>query len=227
MTYRSAQEKALFSRSLREQKFSNANCRGENPAKFRVSSCSPLFSPRDFAEKLRENSRRNTANFRGVSPRNFAQILHETTESFKRKRDYIGDITILTRKGKTHIRLGIRSGSPSDQRPRCPHEETVGPYLPIVIFRGVSPGTFTEFLRKISRRKPSAKYVFLFFSAKTLSRARGVPRRNAKKEFFSWADLYVAILYLVIYLFPVKIIYFILILAIKVYLFTMKYFLVI
>ena len=37
----------------------------------------------------------------------------------------------MTRRVKTHIRLGIRTVSPSDQSPCCPHEETLGPYLPI------------------------------------------------------------------------------------------------
>ena len=45
--------------------------------------------------------------------------------------DYIGEVTILTgfmtRRVKTHIRLGIRSVSPSDKSPSCPHEETFGP----------------------------------------------------------------------------------------------------
>ena len=75
----------------------------------------------------------------------------------------------MTRRVKTHIRLGIRSVSPSDQSPHCPHEETLGPYLPITKFlreisrsvsekcREVSPRTFAEFLREISRRKPAAK----------------------------------------------------------------------
>ena len=63
----------------------------------------------------------------------------------------------MTRQVKTHIRLGIRSGSPSDQSPRCPHEETLGPYLPIAKFQGVSLRNLAEFLRKISQRKPSAK----------------------------------------------------------------------
>ena len=63
----------------------------------------------------------------------------------------------MTRQVKAHIRLGIRSGSPSDQSPRCPHEETLVPYLPIAKFRGVSPRNVAGFLREISRRKPSAK----------------------------------------------------------------------
>ena len=88
--YRSAQEESFFfffffSRSLREQKFSNANFRGENSARSRVSSRRQCFPPRDFAEKLRENSRRNSANFHRVSPRRFAQILRENSESFKKK----------------------------------------------------------------------------------------------------------------------------------------------
>ena len=56
----------------------------------------------------------------------------------------------MTRRVKTSIKLGIRSVSPSDQSPRCPHEETIGSYLPIAKvrremsrlsanFRGVSP----------------------------------------------------------------------------------------
>ena len=63
----------------------------------------------------------------------------------------------MARRMKTHIRLGIRSVSPSEQSPRCPHEETLGPYLTIAKFRGVSPRNFAEFLHEISRRKPSAK----------------------------------------------------------------------
>ena len=78
----------------------------------------------------------------------------------------------MTGRVKTHIRLGIRSVCLSDPSPRCPHEETLGPYLPITKFRGVSPrnlagvsakcrgvspGTFAEFLSEISQRKPSAK----------------------------------------------------------------------
>ena len=57
----------------------------------------------------------------------------------------------MTPRLETHIRLGIRSVSPSDQSPRCPHEETLGPYLPIAKFRGVSPRHLAEFLRDISR----------------------------------------------------------------------------
>ena len=63
----------------------------------------------------------------------------------------------MTRRVKTHIRLGTRSVSLSNQSPRCPHEETLGPYLPIAEFRGVSPRNVAEFLRKILQRKPSAK----------------------------------------------------------------------
>ena len=44
----------------------------------------------------------------------------------------------MTPRVETHIRLGIRSVSVSDQSPRCPHEETLGPYVPIAKFRGVS-----------------------------------------------------------------------------------------
>ena len=89
----------------------------------------------------------------------------------------------MIRQVKTHIRLDIRSGSPSDQSPRCPQEETLGPYLSIAKFRGVSPRNFAEkILGEISD---------YFSSRKKIYRARGVLRRNAKKEPFSWADLYV------------------------------------
>ena len=56
----------------------------------------------------------------------------------------------MTCRVKTRIRLGICSVSPSDQSSRCPHEETLGPYLPIAKFRGVFPRNVTEFLRKLS-----------------------------------------------------------------------------
>ena len=63
----------------------------------------------------------------------------------------------MTRRVKTHIRLGIHSVSLSDQSPCCPHEETLGPYLPIAKFRGVSPRNLAKGLREISRRKPLTK----------------------------------------------------------------------
>ena len=92
----------------------------------------------------------------------------------------------MTRRVKTHIRLGIRSVFPSDQSPRCPHGETLLTYLPIAKFHGVSPRNFAEkTLGEISD--------FYFSPRKKLFRIRGVPRRNAKKELFSWADLYLQI----------------------------------
>ena len=57
----------------------------------------------------------------------------------------------MTRRVKIHIRLGIRSVSPSDLSPLCPHEETLGPYLPIAKFRRVSPRNLAECLRELSR----------------------------------------------------------------------------
>ena len=104
----------------------------------------------------------------------------------------------MTRRVKTHIRLGIRSVSPSDQSPHCPHEETLGPNLPNLKFlreisrsvsakcRGVSPQTFAEFLRDISRRKPLAKQmIFIFLREKNISR-KGctAAKREKKKAFF-------------------------------------------
>ena len=69
----------------------------------------------------------------------------------------------MTPRVETHIRLGIRSVSPSDQSPLCPHEEILGEIIDFYF----SP-------RKKKKKK---------------NRAKCVPRRNAKKEFFSWADL--------------------------------------
>ena len=98
----------------------------------------------------------------------------------------------MTRRVKTHIRLNIRSVSPSEQSPRCPHEETSCPHLPIAKFRGVSPRNVAEFLREflgVSPRNFVEKTLgeisdFLFFSAKEFFSRKGVPKRNAKKELF-------------------------------------------
>ena len=115
----------------------------------------------------------------------------------------------MTRRVNTPIRLGIHSVSPSDQSPRSPREETLGTYREIsrsfsAKSRGVTLRNVAEFLRELSRsfsskfrgENPRRNKWFLFFSAKKKkkkkkkNRARGVPRRNAKKELFSWADLY-------------------------------------
>ena len=113
----------------------------------------------------------------------------------------------MTRQVKTHIRLGIRSGSPSDQSVCYPHEETIASYLPIAKFRGVSSRNLAEFLREMSRiffanlrevsprnfaEKTIGEISDLYFSPrKKLFRARDVSLRNAKKELVSWADLYI------------------------------------
>ena len=97
----------------------------------------------------------------------------------------------MTDRVKTRIRLGISSVSPSDQSLRCPHEETLGPYLPIGKFRRV-------FLRNVAKRNFTAKCDFYFspqkknfaHSRKGCSTAKRGPRRNAEKELFSWAELY-------------------------------------
>ena len=81
----------------------------------------------------------------------------------------------MSRRVTTHIRLGIRSVSPSDQSPDYPHEETLGSYLPIVKFRGVSP-------RNVAEKTLGEISDFYFSPRKQLFRARGVPRRNAKKK---------------------------------------------
>ena len=67
----------------------------------------------------------------------------------------------MTPRVATHIRLSIRS---------------VFPYLPIAKLLGVSLPNLAEFLRELRENH--------FF------RAKGVLRRNAKKELFTWADLY-------------------------------------
>ena len=112
----------------------------------------------------------------------------------------------MTRRVKTHIRLGIRSVSPSDQSPHCPHEETLGPYLPIAKFRGVSPRNVAECLREMSRSF-SANFCGVSprnFEEKTLGeisdfyfspRKKIISRKECtaakrEKELFSWADLY-------------------------------------
>ena len=98
---------------------------------------------------------------------------------------------------KTHIRLGIRSFSPSDQSPRRPHGEILGPnlHVPIAKFRGVSPRNVAESLRELLRGF-SAKFSgenprrnkFLFFSAKKkkkkISRKGCTAAKREKKAFF-------------------------------------------
>ena len=77
--------------------------------------------------------------------------------------------------------------------PRCPHEETLGPYLPIAKFRGVSPRNLAECLREMSRsfsakfrgENPRQNKWFLFFSAKkNISRKGCTAAKRGKKEFF-------------------------------------------
>ena len=107
----------------------------------------------------------------------------------------------MTRRVKTHTRLGIRSVSPSDQSPRCPYEEILGSYparnfgefiremsrTSFPKFRGVSPRSFSANFRGVSPRKFAEKTLgeiihFYFSPRKKIFRARGVPRRNAKKK---------------------------------------------
>ena len=97
----------------------------------------------------------------------------------------------MTHQVKTDIRLGIRLGFPSDQSPRCQHEETVGSYLRIAKCRGVSPRSFSaKFLLELSQSFSFAEKSlvetsdFYFSPRNKLFRARGVPRRNAKTELF-------------------------------------------
>ena len=67
--------------------------------------------------------------------------------------------------------------------------------------RGVSPRILRSFPANIRGENPLRNKWFLFFSANfffffffffvcVCVCARGIPRRNAKKSFFSWADLY-------------------------------------
>ena len=102
----------------------------------------------------------------------------------------------MTRRVMTHIRLGIRSGSPPDQSPRCPHDETLGPYLPITKLSGVSLRNVAECLREISwsfsakfrRENHRRNNSFLFFSAKKKQKqkyfAQGVFRGETWKRAF-------------------------------------------
>ena len=98
----------------------------------------------------------------------------------------------MTRRVMTHIRLGIRSGSPPDQSPRCPHDETLGPYLPITKLSGVSSRNVRECLREISRSF-SSKFrrenhrrnnSFLFFSAKKKKKKKNISHETWKRAFF-------------------------------------------
>ena len=107
----------------------------------------------------------------------------------------------MTRRVKTQIRLGIRSVSPSDQSPRCPNEETLGPYLPIAKFRrGFSLRNVADFLREILRsfsanfrgvspRNFAEKTLgeisdFYFFSAKKNSSLKGCSAAKREKRVF-------------------------------------------
>ena len=84
----------------------------------------------------------------------------------------------MTRQVKTHIRLGIRSGSPSDQSPRCPHEETLVPYLSIAKFHGVPSRTFAECLRE----KTLGEISDFYFSPRKDYFAQGVFRGETRKK---------------------------------------------
>ena len=83
----------------------------------------------------------------------------------------------MTRRVKTHIRLATRSVSPSNQSPRCPHEETLGPYLPIAEFRGVSAQNFAE-------KTLSEIRVFLVSSAKEIISRKGCSAAKREKRAF-------------------------------------------
>ena len=81
-------KKAFFSRSLLEQKFSNANFRGENSARFRVSSRRPCF--------LREISRSDSAKRRRETPRTFGEFLREISRRYSAKtRSHLKNVNNL------------------------------------------------------------------------------------------------------------------------------------
>ena len=98
----------------------------------------------------------------------------------------------MTRQVKTHIRLGICSGSPSDQSPRCPHEETVGSYLLIMKFHGVSSRNFAEFLREMSQsffmnfrgENPRRNKVIFIFSTKNIISRKGCSAAKREERAF-------------------------------------------
>ena len=91
---------------------------------------------------------------------------------------------------ETHIRPDIRSVFPSDQSRRCLHEESLGPYLPVAKFHGVSLRNFSANFRRVSPQNFAEKTLgeicdFYFSPRKVFCfRAMGIPRRNAKKSFF-------------------------------------------
>ena len=106
----------------------------------------------------------------------------------------------MTRRVKTHIRLGIRSVSPSDQSPHCLHEETLGPYLPIAKFRGVFPRNLAEFLRKMLRsfsanfrrvsprnfaKKILGEIIHFYFSPRKIISCKGSSATKSEKRAFS------------------------------------------
>ena len=85
----------------------------------------------------------------------------------------------MTRRVKTHVRLGIHSGSLSNQSPLCTHEEILGPYLPIVKFCGVSPQNVSE--------KTLGKISDFYFSPRKQDISRKgsfTAKRKKKKAFF-------------------------------------------
>ena len=114
---------------------------------------------------------------------------------------------------ETRISLGVCSVSRSGQSLCYPLDESLIPYLPIAIsrifsvnFHGMSP-------RKLSAKKVFIAYLFTFFfyfsPPKTVFRAKGVPRRNAKKkELFlgliciTYLLTYILLTYLLTYLLP-------------------------
>ena len=90
--------------------------------------------------------------------------------------------------------------------PRCPHKETLGPYLPIAKFCGVPPRNVAEFLRELLRSF-SAKFrgenprrnKFLFSSAKKIISCKGcsTAKREIRAFFLGWSDI---CLYIYIYM---------------------------
>ena len=109
----------------------------------------------------------------------------------------------MTHRMKAHIRLGIRSVSPSDQSPR----RLISALTVRMKVLTYPSRIFAEFLRKMSlsfsknfcgfspqnlAEKTLSKISHFYFSPRNKKiHARGVSQRNTKKELFSWADLYI------------------------------------
>ena len=118
--------------------------------------------------------------------------------------DYIGNVTILSwfydPSSEDSYEAGHSLSFSVWSESLLSAWRTLGPYLPIAKFRGVSSRNVAEFLREIyrsfsakfRRENPRQNKEFLFFSAKIFISRKGWSAAKCKKELFSWADLNVS-----------------------------------